>query len=306
MADKILITGGSGLVGMRLSEMLIDQGYEVSHLSRNPDKVSTYKTFRWDVKDGYIDENAITYADYIVHLAGASVAGEKWTDERKKEIVNSRVQSANLLYKSLKEMDHHVKGFISASAIGIYGDSGDQLMSEESATVADDFLAEVCEAWENAAWQMHELNLRTVILRMGIVLSTKGGALPQMARPVKLMAGAPLGSGKQYMSWVHLDDACRLYIRALEDTHYQGVYNVVAPHPVTNKEFMKELAEAMKRPLVLPKVPAFAINLMMGEMSEVVLAGQRVSANKVLQTGFTFEYNYLEEALESFYEEEKD
>ncbi len=291
---------------MRLSEMLIDQGYEVSHLSRTPDKVSTYKTFRWDVKEGYIDENAITYADYIVHLAGASVAGEKWTEERKKEITNSRVQSTNLLYKSLKEMDHHVKGFISASAIGVYGDSGDQLMSEDSTTVADDFLAEVCEAWENAVWQMHDLDLRTVILRMGIVLSTKGGALPQMARPVKMMAGAPLGSGKQFMSWVHLDDACRLYIRAIEDPHYEGVYNAVAPHPVTNKEFMKELAEAMKRPLVLPKVPAFAINLMMGEMSEVVLASQRVSANKVLQTGFTFEYNYLEEALESFYEENKD
>ncbi|TPE44687.1 TIGR01777 family oxidoreductase [Pontibacter mangrovi] len=305
MPGKILITGGSGLIGMRLSEMLIDHGYEVAHLSRNPDKVSTYKTFKWDVKEGYIDENAINYADYIVNLAGASVAAEKWTEERKKEILQSRIRSISLLHKALSGAEHHVKGFISASAIGIYGDSGDQLMSEES-TYGDDFLAEVCKAWEDAAWQMHSLNLRTVIFRLGIVLSVKGGALPQMAKPVKMMAGAPLGSGKQYMSWVHIDDACRLFIRAIEDARLEGVYNAVAPHPVTNKEFTRELAEVMNKPLVLPKVPAFAINLMMGEMSDVVLASQRVSANKVLQTGFTYEYNYLQDALESFYEEEED
>jgi uncharacterized protein (TIGR01777 family) len=141
---------------------------------------------------------------------------------------------------------------------------------------------------------------------LGIILSNKGGALPQIAWPVKMMAGAPLGSGKQYMSWIHIDDACRLIIKALEDTQFEGVYNAVAPHPVTNKEFTKELAEAMHRPLVLPKVPAFAINLVMGKKSEVVLASQRVSANKVLQTGFTFEYSYLEEALESFYAKAND
>lgn len=293
------------MVGMRLSEMLIDLGYEVAHLSRNPDKVSTYKTFKWDIANGYIDEDAVTYADYIVNLAGASVASEKWTQERKKQISNSRVHGTNLLHRCLLETEHHVKGFVSASAVGIYGDSGEQLMSEES-TYGDDFLAEVCKAWEAAAWQMRDLGLRTVILRLGIALSNKGGALPQIARPVKLMAGAPLGTGKQYMSWIHIDDVCRIFIKAIEDTHLQGVYNAVAPHPVTNKEFTKELAEALKRPLVLPKVPAFAINLMMGEMSEVILAGQRVSANKIKHTGFTFEYNYLEEALESFYDDDND
>ncbi|GAB3201739.1 uncharacterized protein (TIGR01777 family) [Pontibacter aydingkolensis] len=300
MPGKILITGGSGLIGMRLSEMLIDLGYEVAHLSRNPSKVSNYKTFKWDVDKGYIDDNAISYADYLINLAGASVADEKWSEERKKEILNSRVDSINLLHKCLSNTQHHIKGFLSASAIGIYGDSGNRLVSEES-TFADDFLAEVCKAWEAAAWQMRDLNLRTVIFRLGIVLSKKGGALPQIAKPIKMMAGAPLGTGKQYMSWVHIDDACRLFIKAIEDTQFEGVYNAVAPHPVTNEEFTKELAEIMHKPLVLPKVPAFAINLMMGEMSEVVLASQRVSANKVMQTGFTFEYNYLEEALESFY-----
>ncbi|WP_299825227.1 TIGR01777 family oxidoreductase [uncultured Pontibacter sp.] len=301
MPGKILITGGSGLVGMRLSEMLIDLGYEVAHLSRNPSKVSTYKTFKWDIESGYIDDNAVSYADYIINLAGARVSDGKWTEERKKEILKSRVESINLLHKCLSRSQHHVKGFISSSAIGIYGNSGERLMSEES-TYADDFLAEVCKAWEATAWQMRDLNLRTVILRLGIVLSNKGGALPQIAKPIKLMAGAALGSGKQYMSWVHIDDACRLFIRAIEDTQFEGVYNAVAPHPVTNEKFTKELAEAMHKPLVLPKVPAFALNLVMGEMSDVILASQRVSANKVLQTGFTFEYNYLEEALESFYD----
>ncbi len=302
MPEKILITGGSGLVGTRLSEMLIDQGYEVAHLSRDPDKFSKYKSFRWDIKEQYIDENAIAYADYIIHLAGAGVADEKWTEERKQVILNSRVDSANLLHKCLQKVENHVKGIISASAVGIYGDSGDQLVSEESIE-ADDFLAEVCKAWEQSAWQFKNLDLRTVILRLGIVLSKEGGALPQMAKPIKMMAGAPLGSGKQFMSWIHIDDACRLFIRAIEDTQMEGVYNAVAPHPVTNKEFTKELAEAMHKPLVLPKVPEFALNLVLGKKSEVILASQRVSANKVLQTGFTFEYNYLDEALESFYAE---
>jgi len=290
---------------MRLSEMLIDLGYEVAHLSRDPEKTPNYKAFKWDVQKDYIDSDAIGYADYIVNLAGASVASNKWTEERKKQIYESRVHGANLLYHCLQQHEHHVKGFISASAIGIYGDPGEQLTSEES-TLGDDFLANVCKAWEAAAWQARDLDIRTVILRLGIVLSNKGGALPQIARPVKLMAGAPLGSGKQYMSWVHIDDVCHIFIKALEDAHMQGVYNAVAPHPVTNKEFTQELAEVMKRPLVLPKLPAFAINLMLGEKSEVVLASQRVSANKIKHTGFTFEYNYLHEALESFYEKHAD
>ena len=302
MPGKILITGGSGLIGSRLSEMLIDQGYEVAHLSRTPGKFSHYKTFRWDVEGGFIDDSAITYADYIIHLAGAGLSDEKWTSERKKEILRSRVDSTNLLRNSLQRKTHHVKGFISGSAIGIYGNSGDQVVSEES-TYADDFLAQVCKAWEAAAWQVKDLGIRTVIMRTGIVLSDQGGALPQLARPIRLLAGAPLGSGRQYMSWIHIDDLCRLFIRAIEDPQFEGVYNAVAPHPVTNKEFTKELAEVMHKPLVLPKVPSFAIHLVMGEMSEVVLTGQRVSANKVLQTGFTFEYNFLDEALKSFYKE---
>lgn len=303
MAGKILITGGTGLIGNRLSEMLIDSGYEVAHLSRQTGQFSRYKTFRWDLQNEYIDDHAISWADYIINLAGASVSEEKWTDERKKEIINSRVKSTNLLYSCLKNTSNHVKGFLAASAIGIYGNTGEQLVTEES-SYADDFLAEVARKWEEASWQMHTLGTRTVIFRIGIVLSDKGGALPQMAKPIKLMAGAPLGSGRQYMSWIHIDDLCHLFIKALEEPQFTGVYNAVAPNPVTNGQFTKALAEVMHRPLLVPKIPAFGVKLVLGEMSEIVLGGSRVSAAKVRNTGFTFEYNFVEEALESFYHQE--
>jgi uncharacterized protein (TIGR01777 family) len=303
MSEKILITGGTGLIGTRLSEMLIDSGFEVAHLSRQVGQFSHYKTFRWDLKGEYIDDQAISWADYIINLAGASISDEKWTDERKKEILNSRVESTNLLHNCLKINPNHVKGFLSASAVGIYGDSGEKLVTEESA-YAHDFLAEVAQKWESASWQMHDLGIRTVIFRIGPVLSDQGGALPQMARPVKLLAGAPLGSGKQFISWIHIDDLCRLFIKAIEETRFEGVYNAVAPNPVTNEEFTKTLADVMHRPLMMPKIPAFGLKLVLGEMSEVVLGGSKVSSAKVQHTGFTFEYPNVEEALESFYHQE--
>ncbi len=304
MSGRILITGGTGLIGTRLSEMLIDYGYEVAHLSRHPQPYSHYKTFKWDIDKHYIDDAVLTYADYIINLAGSSVAGGKWTNERKREILDSRVKSTNLLHDCLSQTKHHVKAFISASAIGIYGDTGDRLVIEESA-LGDDFLADVCRQWEAAAWGIRDLAIRTCIFRIGIVLSDRGGALPQMARPIKLMAGAPLGSGKQYISWIHIDDVCRAFIRAIEEPAYQGVFNAVAPNPVTNKQFTQILASVMHKPLTGFKVPAFGLKLVLGEMSEVLLEGQRVSANKLIQHGFTFEYHSVQQALESFYEKDK-
>ncbi|MDQ4140778.1 MAG: TIGR01777 family oxidoreductase [Bacteroidota bacterium] len=301
MAGKILITGGTGLIGTRLSEMLIDLGYEVAHLSRSSTKHSKYQTFKWDIEKDYIEEAALTYTDYIINLAGASVADEKWTDKRKQEIRDSRIKSTNLLINQLQKAPHHVKGFISASAVGIYGNSGERLVAEESSHAENDFLAEVCRDWEKAANQATNLGIRTVIFRIGIVLSKEGGALPQLAKPIKYLVGAPLGSGQQYISWIHLDDLCRLFIAAIEDHQFHGIYNAVAPHPVTNEEFTRTLADILHKPLTGLKVPAFGLKLVLGEMSEAVLGGSRVSANKVLQTGFTFEYNYLDQALESFY-----
>ena len=304
MSRKVLITGGTGMIGTRLAEMLIDGGYEVALLSRTPGN-NRYPSFRWEPLAGTIDEAAIPYADYIINLAGSSVSDGKWTQERKREILSSRLAGTQLIAQQLHQGQHHVRAFVSASAIGLYGDQGDTLLTEETPPAPDDFLADVCRQWENAAEYVRQDGIRTAIMRIGIVLSPEGGALVPLARTVKMMAGAPLGSGKQYMSWIHLDDLCRLFIQALEDARYDGLYNAVAPNPVTNKEFTQTLADVLHRPLVLPKVPEFGLKLMMGEMSEIVLASQRVSAEKVLKQGFRFEYPTLKPALESFYREDK-
>ena len=303
---KVLITGGTGLIGTRLSELLIDAGHEVALLSREPAKSSHYRSFRWDPRAGTIDEAAVPYADYIINLAGSSVADGKWTDERKHDIMTSRLGGLALLHRELAKGDgHEVSAFISASAIGIYGDAGAMLLTEEAppAPPTHDFLADVSHQWELAAAPIAALGIRTVVPRIGIVLSDQGGALVPIARPVKLGAGAPLGNGRQYMSWIHIDDLCRLFIAMLEQERYAGVYNAVAPNPVTNEAFTEVLAEVLHRPLVLPKVPAFGLKLLMGEMSEIVLGSQRVSAEKVLREGFAFEYPTLRAALESFYGE---
>ncbi|UYZ63191.1 TIGR01777 family oxidoreductase [Hymenobacter weizhouensis] len=303
MSRKVLITGGTGMIGSRLADMLIDAGYEVAILSRKPEAVGRYRSFRWDLRAGTLDEAAIKYADYIINLAGSSVSEGKWTEERKREILDSRIGATTLLARELAKGGHHVRAFLSASAIGIYGDQDDRILTEQVPPAPDDFLATVCQQWEAAAQTVEQQGIRTVIFRIGIVLSPEGGALVPLARTVKLMAGAPLGSGRQYMSWIHLDDLCRLLMQALEEPQWQGIYNAVAPHPVTNKEFTETLAEVLHRPLVLPKVPEFGLKLVMGEMSEIVLASQRVSADKVLRQGFTFEYPHLKAALESFYAE---
>ena len=299
---KVLITGGTGLIGTRLAEMLIDSGYEVALLSREPAK-SHFRSFRWDPRAGTIDEAAVPYADYIVSLAGASVADGKWTDERKREIMTSRLGGLALLSRELAKPDHHVQAVISASAVGIYGDAGDKLVTEATPPTlpTHDFLVDVSNQWELAAAPIAALGIRTVIPRIGVVLSTEGGALPQIARPVKLGAGAALGSGRQYMSWIHLDDLCRLFIAMLEDPTWHGTYNAVAPYPATNQAFTEVLAEVLHRPLILPKVPAFGLKLAMGEMSEIVLASQNVSAQKVLAQGFTYEYPELRGALKALY-----
>jgi uncharacterized protein (TIGR01777 family) len=303
---KVLITGGTGLIGSRLAEMLIDGGYEVALLSREPARSSHFRSFRWDPRAGTIDEAAVPYADYIVSLAGASVADGKWTDERKRDIMTSRLGGLALLSRELAKPGHHVQAVISASAVGIYGDAGDQLVDEDTppALPTNDFLADVSNQWELAAAPIAALGIRTVIPRIGVVLSTAGGALPQIAKPVKLGAGAALGSGRQYMSWIHLDDLCRLFMAMLEDPAWRGTYNAVAPYPVTNQAFTEILAEVLHRPLLLPKVPAFGLKLAMGEMSEIVLASQNVSARKVLAQGFTFEYPQLRGALQALYSAE--
>jgi uncharacterized protein (TIGR01777 family) len=298
---KILITGGSGLVGTELSALLKEKGFEVAHLTRKKKDHYPYQQFEWNIKKQEIEKDAIGFADVIIHLAGAGVADKKWTTERKKLILESRTQSAALLHKTISEMPEEApQHFISASAIGYYGmDTGNKLMDENS-EAGNDFLADVTKKWEASVDQFESLKIPTAKIRIGIVLTDKGGALPQLAQPIKLMAGAPLGSGEQWMSWIHIEDLASLFLYALENK-LTGVYNGVGPDPSTNKEVTKSVAKALKKPLILPNVPAFAMKLILGEMAQMVIGGNKVSAEKTLKTGFEFKFNKLDDALKDIY-----
>ncbi len=287
------------MVGTRLSEMLLEQGYTVRHLSRTPGKeTSPITTYLWDIKQQYINPEALSGVDYVVHLAGAGVADQRWTDARKQAILRSRTESTRLLHHALSQPDAPaLKAFVSASAIGIYGaDTGDALLTEES-PASHDFLADVVVQWEAAADTIAALDIRTVKLRIGIVLSEKGGALLPIARTVRWYVGAPLGSGNQYMSWIHIDDLCRMFIYAIENQALTGVYNAVGTQPVTNRTMTQAAAKVLQRPLFLPNVPGFALKLALGELASVILGGNRVSSQRIEDAGFAHSFNKIDVAL---------
>jgi uncharacterized protein (TIGR01777 family) len=297
---NVLITGGSGLVGTRLTEILIAKGFTVSHLSRKPSSTTgKIKTFHWDIEKGIIDEKAIEEADYLVHLAGAGIADENWSEERKREIIESRTKSIQLITNKLKTLPHKIKSFVSASGIGFYGaDTGDEHISEQH-TSGIDFVADCCIQWEAAADEIQNLGIRTVKLRTGIVLSEKGGALPRIIQPVRWGVGAALGTGKQWQSWIHLDDLCELYVKSLTDESMKGFYNAVAPNPVTNYDLTKLSAQVLKRPFWMPNVPAFALKLVFGEMASIVLGGNYVLNQRIkVETGFQYKFTDVKTALE--------
>lgn len=296
----LLLTGGSGLLGKQLTALLLDKGYTVSHLSRKPGHHPHVKTFIWDVNKGIIDEDCINGIDLIIHLAGEGVANKRWTDRRKKEIVDSRTKSISLIYKVLKNKEHQVKKIISASATGYYGNRGDELLAEDSPP-SHDFLGECCRAWEQAVDEGLALDLKILKFRTGVVFTNKGGALPKMAMPVKLGAGAPLGSGKQWIPWIHYQDVAGMYLYGIEQEAMTGVYNMVAPNPVTNRQLTQAVARQLKRPLWLPKVPAFLLKLLLGEMSIIVLGSTKVDAGKIERAGFEFNYPDIGAALKEIY-----
>lgn len=294
---NILITGGTGMIGHRLTELLLAKGHKVSYLSRKKEKLPNVEVFQWDIQKGYIEEGALEAADYVVHLAGAGIADKRWTDEQKKEIIDSRIQPIELINSYLQKNNIQLKGFISASAIGIYGgDTGDVRLDENS-ELGNDFLAECTKLWEIHAKKMTN-TARIVSVRIGIVLSEKGGALPKLVQPIRLGFGAALGSGKQFMSWIHVDDLCEIFVKALEDDTMQGPYNAVAPNPVTNQEMTSVAAQVLKKPLWLPNVPSFALKLVFGEMGIVVTGGNFV-LNKRLskETDFQYKFINIKEAL---------
>ena len=300
MATHILITGGSGLIGRHLTEELLAKGYRVSLLSRRASTDKRITTYLWDVEKGTIDPACIAGIDMIVHLAGSGIADKRWTPERKKNLIESRAKSIRMIYNLLDKNPHHVKSVISASGTGYYSDRGDELLNENSPP-AHDFFAECCIEWEKAVDEGEGMGLRVVKFRTGVVLTAEGGALPKLAQPVKLGLGATLGNGKEWISWIHLKDAINMYMLAIEQNHLKGVFNMVAPEPVTNKQLTKAIAAQLGRPLWLPPVPALLLKLIFGEMSVVVLGSTRVSSAKIEAAGFKFKYPVIAEALKEIY-----
>ncbi|WP_299051060.1 TIGR01777 family oxidoreductase [uncultured Polaribacter sp.] len=288
---RILITGGTGLVGTRLSKMLSDRKHEVLILTRNPKKENEFK---WDLNSNYIDDKALLHTDYIIHLAGAGIADKRWTEKRKKVIIDSRVDTASLLYRKVNELKITLKGFISASGIGYYGAKTSDIIYEENHNPGTDYIANVCVLWEAAAEQFERLKIPVTILRTGIVLSNKGGALDKMKTPII----SPLGTGDQYLPWIHLDDLCQLYINAVEN-NLTGIFNAVAPEHHTSKTFSKTLAKSLKRPYLGIGVPSFLLKLVFGEMAIILLKGSRISAKKIEKNGgdYSFRFLKLEKAL---------
>ncbi len=296
---KIVITGATGLIGPRLVRDLVARGDEVTVLSRSPEKATAaldVPAVRWDAENDVAPVSALSGADAVVHLAGAPVA-QRWNAEAKAAIVDSREAGTRHLVAGLAEAHPRPATLVSSSAVGYYGKHGDELVTEDTAA-GTDFLADACVRWEREAQAAEELGLRVVRIRTGIVLDASGGALKTMLPPFKAGVGGPVAGGNQYMPWIHLDDIVGLYIAALDDVSWSGVYNGTAPEPVTNKVFSKALGRALHRPAVAP-VPAFAIRLLYGEMAELVTEGQRAVPERALAAGFAFRHPDLDEALTS-------
>ncbi|MBX2915426.1 MAG: TIGR01777 family oxidoreductase [Cyclobacteriaceae bacterium] len=298
MSKKILITGASGLVGSHLTDMLQQQGYQVVHVGRTK-RAGKISTFVWDVNAGTFDVQALAGVDTIINLAGAGIADKRWSTSRKREILESRTKSVALLNKVLSTTSHQVTTFVSASAIGYYGFGfGDEVFTEDTKP-GTDFLANVTKQWEEEMDKIQQLSIRVVKLRIGIVLSDKGGALTEMAKPVRMFAGSPLGSGKQNLSWIHIEDLGAMFLKAATDETLRGAYSAVSGNWVSNKEITKAIGKVLNRPVWPVHVPAFVLKLMLGEMANIVLQGSKVTADKIKQTGFEFKYTTLEAALKS-------
>jgi len=300
--QTVLITGGTGLIGTALTPMLLSKGYEVIILTRQPDQENTgaVKYANWNVESGTIDKDAIARADYIIHLAGTNVGEKRWTKKRKKEILDSRKKSGELIIKALKEIPNKVQWVLTASGIGWYGPDtkiSKQKGFNENDPHSNDFLGEVCEQWEESLKPVVALDKRLIIFRQGIVLSKEGGAFTEFKKPLKFGIAAILGNGKQVLSWIHIEDLCRMYIYCLEKK-ISGVFNAVAPQVVSNKNFTLQLAKKLRGEFFIPVyVPSFALKIVLGELSIEVLKSATVNDEKIKSTGFQFLYPSAEAAL---------
>jgi uncharacterized protein (TIGR01777 family) len=294
----ILVTGATGLVGQELVGLLLQNGHTVHYLSTSRAKLVTtahYKGYYWNPKTSEIDVAAFDGVETIVHLAGANVA-QRWTADYKEEIVQSRVLSTQLLYKTLQQISHNVKQIVVASAVGIYPNSLTSIYHETDLDIDDSFLGNVVKRWENEVSQFEKLELLVTKIRIGIVLAKNGGALQEMAKPIRLGLGAAFGSGNQYQSWIHIHDLAAIFYFVIQQ-QLAGVFNGVSPYPVTNEDLTKAIAKTLEKPLFLPNVPQFVMKLILGEMHEMLFSSQNVSSRKLLDENFQFKYASLDKAL---------
>lgn len=299
--ETVLITGGTGLIGRHISKKLKENGFNVALLSRKSNTYGAIPVYTWDPDKNIIDPEAISRADYIIHLAGAGIGDKRWTKKRRELIIDSRIKTGELIFNKVQESGKKLKAFISASGIGYYGTITSEKIFNETDPPSNDFLGEVCRKWEEMADRFNESGIRTVKLRTGVVLAEKGGALGRMTNTVKMGIGSPLGSGKQYIPWIHIDDLCNLYLKAVEDQSMMGAWNAVAPEHITNREFMQTLAKIIEKPFFFPAVPSLVLKILFGKMSGIILKGSRVSAGKIIPTGYNFEYPNLENALKNLF-----
>ena len=294
----ILITGATGLIGQKLTEKCLDQGMTVHYLTTRKEKIeeeSNYKGFYWNPKKNEIDQNAFSGVRTIINLAGASVS-KRWTPAYKKLILESRTQTAGIIYETLQNVDHEVRHYISASGIAIYPASKTKLYTEENTEKDPSFLGQVVAEWEAGADQFKVLGIDVAKVRTGIVLSSEAGALPKISQPIRYWVGAPLGSGNQWQSWIHIDDIVGIYFHLVQN-ELEGIYNGVAPNPVTQKKLTKQIASKLRKPLWLPNIPGFFLKLLLGEMSQIVLEGQLVSSRKIEENKYHFQHYNLETAI---------
>lgn len=294
---KILITGATGLIGKRLVNRLKEKGHSVNILVRN--KTENPNEFLWNTTENFIEDEAFTNVESIIHLSGASI-GKRWTKNYKKELHDSRVETTNLLFSYAKKHELKLKSFISASGINYYGTfTSNEILTEEIPIKKLDFLANLCKNWEEAALQFSEISERVVCLRTSPVLSQKSGTLELLKKVTNLNLASPLGSGDQWMNWIHLDDLVEMYVFAVENTEMKGAFNAVADEIPSNKNFMKELAKKMKKLFIPIPVPRHLIQLILGEMSTIILEGSRASNQKIKSQGFEFKHPMLSETFEN-------
>ena len=293
--EKVLITGASGLIGKHFTGLLLQEGYQVIHLSRKVKPNSTIKTFEWNPEKNFIEEEALSSTDHVVHLAGASVA-KYWTARYKKELMNSRVKSAQLIFDFLSQRENKVRTFISSSAVGYYGEGGESWLHEEDPP-GTDYLAEICIHWEAAAKKFETLNKRPVVIRTGIVLAQDGGSLPPLLLPIRFGIAPIFGNGKQFYPWIHIEDLCRIFLFAIRNESMHGTYNACAPEPVRFKELMNAIAKAAgKRKLNFP-VPPFLLKLFLDGFGSSLLRSLRCSSEKIETAGFQFQHRDLNNSL---------